>query len=77
MERNSYLRWSPGPLYGFTPHSGVALLPVWSDPPLAEVFQRLYLQQCILLLYLRTALFFIQSRDQSVVMESAEGDNEA
>lgn len=57
VKDHTYTRWAPWSLYGFTPHSGVALVSPSSNPPLAPIFRYLYLEQCGLLLYLRSTLF--------------------
>lgn len=62
VQNHTYMRWAPFSLYGFTPHSGIALLPAWAEPPLSEIFERLYFEQSRLLIYLRSALFSFSRR---------------
>jgi hypothetical protein len=56
----TYHRWEEyGTFYGFTPHSGAMLGKVLErdDPPLWKHFGRMYFDQILLLLYVRTTLF--------------------
>lgn len=54
----TYGRWvESGSLYGFTIHSGAAIVPPWTEPPLWQHFRESYFDQTLLLLYARVGLF--------------------
>lgn len=55
--QHTYMRWAPETLYGFTPHSGAAWLPAWTEPPVWNHFRQLYFDQVCLMLYLRSTIF--------------------
>jgi hypothetical protein len=58
LRERTYLRWAHfGSLYGFTVHSGAAVLPPSRDLELWRHFRENYFDQTLLLLYARTGLF--------------------
>lgn len=63
IEERTYRRWEHlGSIYGFTLHSGAALIPPEDDPPLWRHFRESYFDQTLLLLYTRVSLFRISRR---------------
>lgn len=58
VRERTYGRWvESGSLYGFTLHSGAAIVPPWREPPLWQHFRDSYFDQTLLLLYTRVGLF--------------------
>jgi hypothetical protein len=58
LKKRTYRRWAHyGTLYGFTSHSGAMLGYGNRNPPTHMHFKQMYLDQILLLLYLRSGLF--------------------
>lgn len=77
-KERTYKRWRHfGTLYGFSYHSGAMLGPPEDDPALWKHFGQMYLDQVILLLYLRIGLFRFSrelSRISSQVIDGKKDD---
>lgn len=72
-EKRTYQRWAhAGSLYGFTLHSGAALIPPWKEPPLWRHFRESYFDQTLLLLYTRVSLFRISRRLSEVSADARD-----
>ena len=66
-QERTYYRWAEwGSWYGFSYHSGAAIIPPERNPPLWQHWAGIYFDQVILLLYVRTAAFAFSSELSSI-----------
>lgn len=73
-DERTYLRWAHcGTLYGYTPHSAAAIADPCVEPPLWHHFATTYFDQTLLLLYLRTVIFRISQRINTITAQQRDG----
>jgi hypothetical protein len=75
VEERTYQRWvAAGSLYGFTLHSGAAVVPPQDEPPLWRHYRESYFDQTLLLLYTRVSLFRISRWLSEVSAAARDGE---
>lgn len=75
-EKRTYKRWQEwGTFYGYTSHSGAALVPPFNVPPMWKHMRDMYFDQALLLLYLRTSILRLSNELNAISAKAiASGD---
>ena len=76
-EERTYKRWEEwGTFYGFSYHSGAALVPPFTNPPFCQHWRMMYFDMLLLLFYLRVTLFRF-SNQLTKISSQARGEGKS
>ncbi len=75
-DKNTYKRWEEsGGFYGFSYHSGAALISNMTDPDLWKHFGQMYFDMVLLLLYTRVTVFRFSNQLTTISIDATTSEN--